>query len=143
MTGILNAIMAIGGTTAHQSPKTAADVLTDCSDGPDVLAAVVAEDHGHLIGWQSAEVWQGGAHIGTFVQPGIQATGVGAALFAMTRVMLTKADVPAIVASIRAANTPGLAHYASAGFVEFAQDADFTLNDGRVVGRVHRRFPLV
>ena len=140
MTDILIAIVAIGGATAHQP---AADILTGCIDGPNVLAAVVAEDHGQLIGWQSAELWQDEAHIGTFVQPGIQATGVGAALFPMTRDILTKAGVPSIVASIRAANTPGFAHYARARFVEFAQDAGFALNDGHVVGRLHRRFPLV
>ena len=140
MTDILNAIMAIGGTTAHQS---ATSVLTDYIDGPNVLSSIVAEDHGQLIGWQSAELWQGEAHIGTFVQPGIQATGVGAALFVLTRVMMTKAGVPSIVASIRAASAPGLAYYARAGFVEFAQDPGCTLNVGRVVGRVHRRFPLV
>ena len=140
MTDILNAIMAIGGTTAHQP---AADVLTDYIDEPNVLTAVVAEDHGQLIGWKSADMWQSEAHIGTFVQPGIQATGVGAALFAMTRVMLTKAGVQSIVASIRADNEPGLAYYARAGFVEFARDPDFALKDGHVVGRVHRRFPLV
>ncbi|MGL5008841.1 MAG: GNAT family N-acetyltransferase [Paracoccaceae bacterium] len=143
MADILNAVIAIGGTTAHQTAKSVETVLANYITGPDVLSSVVAEDQGQVIGWQSAEHWQGDAHIGTFVRPGIQAKGVGAAMFALSRDILHEAGITSIIASIRKDNVPGLAYYARMGFVDFAEDPGFALDDGTVVGRVHRRFDLV
>lgn len=143
MTVILNDIIAIGGTTAHHTSETVDTVRIEYVDGPDVLAAVVAEDQGRVIGWQSVGLWQGEAHIGTFVQPGVQAKGAGAAMFALTCDILRKARVPTIIASIRADNVPGLAYYARIGFVDTVVEPEFALHDGRVVGRIHRRFDLV
>lgn len=143
MAAILNEIIAIGGTTAHQHPKTPALVDQDYIRGADVLSSVVAEDASGVIGWQSSALWQGEAHIGSFVRPGIQARGVGAGLFALTLQILRQKPVPAIVATIRADNVPGLAYYGRLGFVDFAAEPDYALEDGRVVGRVHRRFSLV
>ena len=141
MADLLNEIIALGGTTAHQSP-TSVEAVRPIA-GLELLAAMVAEDQGRVIGWQSVEMWQAEAHGGTFVQPGTQAKGVGAAMFAMTREVVRLAGVRAIIASIRADNVPGLAYYGRMGFVEFARDPEFALNDGRVVGRVHWRFDLV
>jgi len=143
MTAILNAIIEIGGTTAHQSPKTIEAVRVDYIDGPDVIAGVVVEEAGRVIGWQSVGWWQGNADIGTFVQPGIQARGAGAVMFALTRDLVKQAGAKAIHATIRADNMPGLAYYARAGFVESGGDPGFALQDGRVVGRIYRRFDLV
>lgn len=143
MSAILNAIIAIGGTTAHQTPKTAEAVRAEYVEGPQVLSSVVAEGADGVIGWQSVEMWQGEAHIGTFVHPGAQAGGVGTALFSMTCATLRQKGVPAIFASIRADNVPGLGYYARIGFADFATEPGFALRDGRVVGRVHRRFDLV
>jgi L-amino acid N-acyltransferase YncA len=143
MADILNRIIAIGGTTAHETPKSVETVREGYISGPEVLSSVVAEDEGQLIGWQSVEHWQGEAHIGTFVRPGIQARGVGVALFARTRLLIAARGMTAIVASIRADNVPGLAYYARIGFVDVAHEPDYALKDGRVVGRVHRRFDLV
>jgi L-amino acid N-acyltransferase YncA len=142
MAAVLNAIIAIGGTTAHQEPKSAATVSTDYIDGPDVLASCVAEMDGNVIGWQSVGIYQGNPDIGTFVQPGVQAKGIGAQLFAMTLAQLRAAGITYIIAAIRADNVPGLAYYARAGFRDIAHDPDFALNDGRKVGRVTRRFDL-
>lgn len=143
MADILNRIIAIGGTTAHETPKTVEAVRAGYITGPEVLSSVVAEDAGQLIGWQSVEHWQGEAHIGTFVRPGIQAKGVGIALFAWTRALIAARGVTVIIASIRADNVPGLAYYARIGFVDVAHEPDYALKDGRVVGRIHRRFDLV
>lgn len=142
MAAILNQIIAIGGTTAHQAPKPIDAVLHDYVTGPDVLSCVVAEDVSGVIGWQSVGWWQGEAHIGTFVAPDVQAKGIGAGLFAMTCDLLRQADTKEIIASIRADNAPGLAYYARIGFANVGFDPDFALTDGRVVGRVHRRFEL-
>lgn len=143
MTALLNEIIAIGGTTAHQDEMSAGLVEDHYVAGPDVLSAVVAEEAGRVLGWQSVGWWQGEAHIGTFVQPGLQARGVGRAMFALTCARLRERGVAEIVASIRADNVPGLAYYARIGFRDVATEPGFALKDGRVVGRVHRRFGLV
>jgi L-amino acid N-acyltransferase YncA len=143
MAAILNEIIAIGGTTAHQSPKTPEDMRVDRIDGPDILSGVVAEEDGMLLGFQSVELWDGDAHIGTFVKHGIQAKGIGAALFAETRRVLRGRGVKSLLAYIRADNAPGLAYYARIGFYDIGGNPDFALNDGRVVGQIYRRFDLV
>jgi len=139
---ILNAIIAIGGTTAHETPKAEAQVREDYVDGPDVLASVVVEVEGRIIGWQSVGMYQGDPHIGTFVQPGIQAKGAGQAMFVQTCAALRERGFDYMIAHIRADNVPGLAYYARIGFHEIGGDPDFALQDGRRVGRIHRRFDL-
>jgi L-amino acid N-acyltransferase YncA len=143
MTALLNEVIAIGGTTAHQEEMTVALLEEHYLTGADVLSAVVAEEAGRVAGWQSVGWWRGEAHIGTFVQPGLQARGAGRTMFGLTCALLREKGVAKIVASIRADNGPGLAYYARIGFVDQAHEPDFALKDGRVVGRVHRRFALV
>jgi L-amino acid N-acyltransferase YncA len=143
MTQILNQIIAIGGTTAHETPKSAQQVLADYVTGPDVLSSVVTLVEDRLIGWQSVGRWQDEAHIGTFVAPDVQAKGAGAAMFALTCDTVQKAGVPYLVASIRADNDPGLRYYARMGFTDFASEPHFALSTGQIVGRTHRRFDVV
>ena len=143
MTRVLNQIIAIGGTTAHETPKSAQQVLADYVTGPDVLSSVVTLVEDRLIGWQSVGRWQDEAHIGTFVAPDVQAKGAGAAMFALTCDTVQKAGVPYLVASIRADNEPGLRYYARMGFTDFASEPHFALSTGQIVGRTHRRFDVV
>ena len=143
MAALLNQIIAIGGTTAHQVAKPVPTVQADYVDGPTVLTSVVAVDQGRVSGWQSVGLWQGHADIGTFVQPGVQARGIGAALFAMTLDLARAKGLATIHAAIRADNAPGLAYYARIGFVDTRSEPDFALADGRVVGRVFRRFEVI
>lgn len=140
---LLDAIIAIGGTTAHQVPKTPAQMQHDYIDGPDVQTAILAEEAGRILGFQSIELYQGDSHIGTFVQPGLQARGIGAAMFAETCAQARAVGVTRIHAAIRADNVPGLAYYARMGFADYATDPGFALNDGRVVGRIFLAFDLV
>jgi L-amino acid N-acyltransferase YncA len=140
MAEILNAIIALGGTTAHETPMTMDEVSEHFVDGSTVLSSVVALDAGQAIGWQSVGWWHGDPHIGSFVRPGIQAAGVGRALFAKTCEVLPASGTDFIIAWIRADNVPGLAYYARIGFRDIGQDPDFALQDGRKVGRIHRRF---
>lgn len=142
MAAILNEIIAIGGTTAHQHPKTALMVRQHYIDGADVQTSVVADIAGRVVGWQSVGLWQGESHIGTFVQPGLQARGTGGAMFALTRAQARARGITRIAATIRADNAPGLAYYAGLGFHDTAVDPDFALDDGRVVGRIHRHLDL-
>lgn len=142
MTSVLNAIIAKGGTTAHETPKTPNDVRLDYIDGPDVLSSVVAEAAGTVFGWQSVGLWQDEEHIGTFVQPGLQARGTGAGLFALTQRILAEKGIRRIFAAIRADNVPGLAYYSRIGFRDIGSEPEFALQDGTQVGRVFRRFDL-
>lgn len=142
MTALLNAVIAVGGTTAHQVPMTEDRVRHAYVDGPDVLSSVVAITAGHVIGWQAVELWDGDPHIGTFVLPGQQARGVGSALFALTCPVLRQRGTRHVLAYIRADNRPGLAYYARIGFCDIGGDPDFTLTDGTRTGRIHRRFDL-
>ena len=143
MTRVLNQIIAIGGTTAHETPKSAQQVLDDYVTGPDVLSSVVTLVEDRLIGWQSVGRWQDEAHIGTFVAPDVQAKGAGAAMFALTCDTVQKAGVPYLVASIRADNESGLRYYARMGFTDFASEPHFALSTGQIVGRIHRRLDVV
>lgn len=142
MTGLLNQIIAIGGTTAHQTPMTPEIVRQYFIDGPGVETSVLAEADGQVMGWQSVGLWQDEMHIGTFVRPAGQAKGVGSALFALTCRRARARGLTRIIAHIRADNVPGLAFYARIGFRDTGQDPGFALNDGTVVGRVFRTFDL-
>lgn len=142
MAVLLNRIIAIGGTTAHQKPMTSETVQNHYIDGSDCITSVVAEVRGRIVGWQAIGWWHGDPHIGSFVDPEVQAKGTGAALFAETLQAAKAAGLSEIHASIRADNVPGLAYYARIGFQDMGFDPDFALNDGTKVGRVNRRFAL-
>ena len=142
MTEVLNAVIALGGTTAHETPKSQAQVLRDYVDGPDVLSSVVAEENSRVIAWQSVGLWEGDPHIGSFTAPWLQARGAGSRMFPLTCARLRERGIGYVIAHIRADNVPGLAYYARIGFRDIGHDADFALGDGRKVGRVHRRFDL-
>lgn len=142
MAAVLNRIIEIGGTTAHQNLMSDDQLRDHYIDGDDTVTCVVAEVDEVVIGWQAVGWWQGEPHIGSFVQSGGQAKGVGARLFALTCEVARLAGLVEIHASIRADNVPGLAYYSRMGFVDYASEPDFALQDGRVVGRVLRRYEL-
>lgn len=143
MVGLQNRIIRIGGTTAYQEERTAGEVLDEYICGPGALSCFVAEAAGQIVGFQALGLWdglpEGWGDIGTFVSPDVQAKGIGTALFTATR---AAAGVKVINATIRADNQPGLRFYARLGFADYAFDPEFTLRDGRKVGRVSRRFDL-
>lgn len=142
MAAILNEIIVIGGTTAHQLPMSETEVQRYFVDGAEAITCVVAEVAGCVIGWQAVGWWREESHIGSFVKAGTQARGIGAQMFAMTCDLARAAGLSIIHASIRADNAPGLAYYAKMGFSDIGFDAAFALNDGTVVGRVERLFNL-
>lgn len=142
MTAVINAVIAAGGTTAHQTAKSVTKVQADYIRGPDVLSSFVAEVEGRLVGWQSVGLWHGEADIGTFVRPGLQSRGLGTALFRQTRAALVARGVRRVMAVIRADNAAGLAYYARIGFQDTGFEADWALADGRRVGRVIRHLEL-
>jgi L-amino acid N-acyltransferase YncA len=146
MAALQNEIIGIGGTTAHQASRTEMQVLQDYIAGADMFACHVAEDAGHLLGFQAvgrhAALPLGWGDIGSYVQPGLQRGGVGRALFDATVITVQAAGITTINAAIRADNAPGLGYYARCGFVDYGQEPGFALQDGSVVGRVLKRYDL-
>lgn len=145
MVTLQNEIIRIGGTTAYQTPRAAVDMLRYIA-GASVVSCHLADEDGLILGFQSIsrstslpEDW---GDIGTFVQPGLQAKGIGGALFAASLASARAAGLQVLNATIRADNVPGLAYYGKRGFVEYESQPDWVLADGRKVGRVSRRFDL-
>lgn len=146
----LNAIQAriirIGGTTSHETPFPDAEFsrryLTDTS----VVCCHAAELRGNLVGFQVVttrpDLPAGWADIGTFVDPDVQRSGAGQALFAATAAQARAAGLVTLNATIRTDNVPGLAYYGGLGFTTHDDEPGYALKSGQVVGRVHRRLDL-
>ena len=153
MAGLINRIIEMGGTTAHQSRFDAARMLDHYIAPPLAICCFVAVLKGEVIGFQALERadpdWQGEgklpddwALIATFVGEGHRGLGVGRALFALTLDAARAADIVAIDATIRADNTMGLAYYAQMGFADHALIKDAPLRDGTKIDRVQKVFWL-
>jgi len=146
MADLINAIIALGGTTAHQTPFTPDRIVSHYIAAPGVLSCLVAEASGTILGFQGLErlkvLPDGWADIGTFVTPDRQRGGVGAALLEQTLASARAAGIATLNATIRADNAPGLAYYARHRFADYATDPDWCLEDGTPVGRVSRRRDL-
>lgn len=146
MAALLNRIIAIGGTTAHETPFAPESIIHHYIAGEEPICCHLAEDEQGLIGFQSVghnpALPEGWGDIGTFVAPDRQRTGAGQVLFAITVTAARGAGLKVLNATIRADNAPGLGYYARRGFVDYAEDPDFTLKSGAKVGRVSRRFDL-
>jgi L-amino acid N-acyltransferase YncA len=148
LAGLLNAIIAAGGTTALEDPFTPDGLADAYLVGPSVLCCFVAVDRrsGRLEGFQTLGRYPGLpddiGDIGTFSRIDGQQRGVGSALFAATRERARRLGLTAINATIRADNAGGLAFYGRQGFVDHSLTPAVPLKDGRLVDRVHRRFVL-
>lgn len=146
MADLINAIIALGGTTAHQVPFTPDRIVGHYIAAPGVLSCLVAESSGTILGFQGLERLTvlpcGWADIGTFVAPDRQRGGVGAALMERTLASARAAGIATLNATIRADNAAGLAYYARHGFADYASDPDWCLADGARVGRISRRRDL-
>ncbi|MEL7178033.1 MAG: GNAT family N-acetyltransferase [Pseudomonadota bacterium] len=134
MSALLNAIIAMGGTTAHRKPYDTDRMLRDYITTPYAVSCIVAEDAEQVLGFQSLEQanpayplpvdW---GVIATFVKIGMQGRGVGGGLFKVTRAAAEAAGLVAIDATIRKENTGGLAYYGRLGFVAYAS-SDVTIS---------------
>lgn len=147
LAALLNQIIRIGGTTAHEEEFDVQRFTRSYLTGPAVICCHVALDAvGRPIGFQALErlpgLPEGWGDIATFVMPGLQQGGVGAALFAATRGAATAAGLRAINATIRNDNAPGLRYYSRIGFADYGAEPDYRLKDGTRVGRVLKRFDL-
>jgi L-amino acid N-acyltransferase YncA len=145
---LLNAIIAQGGTTAHEDLFTAERLAETYLVGPDVLCCFVAIDRaiGRLEGFQTlgrySDLPEDIGDIGTFARIDGKQRGVGSALFAATRERARELGLTAINATIRADNLGGLAFYRKMGFEDHSVTPAKPLKDGRPVDRVNKRFRL-
>lgn len=146
---LLNAIIARGGTTAHQHPFSA-DAFCDAylRKNPSHRLCSVAEagTGGALLGFQHLghhpDLPPDWADIGTFARPEPKVRGVGRALFARTRREAGALGLVAINATIRADNAEGLGYYAAMGFARYKVDEAVPLADATPVDRISMRFDL-
>ncbi len=150
MCALLNDIIEIGGTTAHQKPFDAARMQRHYLSPPRRISCVVAENQSLILGFQCLEWsdpdWSGPdklpadwAIIASFVSPGLQGHGLGQGLFSMTRRAAKAAGVTAIDSTIRADNLAGLAYYTGLGFTDYGVFRDVPLRDGTRVDRIRKR----
>jgi L-amino acid N-acyltransferase YncA len=148
LAGLLNAIIARGGTTALQTAYSAQALDDAYLTGPKVICCFVAEGaDGRLAGFQTLgrdpDLPEGWGDIGTFARVGGTQRGVGSALFAATVEHARRIGLAGINASIRADNTGGLAFYGRMGFRDHGVTPAVPLKDGTPVDRVHKRLDLI
>lgn len=144
---ILNEIISIGGTTAHETAYSAARFAAAYLHGDDLAACHVALDaDGQIAGFQ----WIGRndqlptdcADIATFTRRDPPLRGAGRALFVTTRTFARDAGFARINATIRADNVPGLGYYSKMGFVDHGVTRGVPLRDGTPVDRISKRCDL-
>jgi len=112
---ILNEIIAIGGTTAIETPLSPEELADWFITGEWPLTCHVAESSSGLAGFQSLSLYgnppKGWADIATFARQNPKIPGVGTALFAATLAVAEEHNIEFINATIRADNAGGLAYY--------------------------------
>ncbi|MGM4986292.1 GNAT family N-acetyltransferase [Rhizobium sp. 11_C7_N12_5] len=146
LSGLLNEIIQAGGTTAIETPLSAAEFADWFIDGEFPIACYVAEYDRSLIGFQSLSLYgnppKGFADIATFARMNSKIRGVGSALFPVTRVAAEELGLKFINATIRADNVSGLAYYAKMGFETYDRLVQIPLLDGTPVDRIKKRFRI-
>ena len=146
LTGMLNAIIEIGGTTAYEEARTHAQMHASLLDDAKLVCCHTALDpaSSEPAGYQTLrrhpELPADAADIATFARPEPKLRGAGTALFDKTLAVARGAGLVWINATIRADNTGGLAFYTKMGFVDYAVAHGVPLNDGTPVDRISKRF---
>lgn len=132
---ILNAVIALGGTTAHRGPFDAERIIQAFLAPERFLSCFAALDESGVVGFQALE-WvdpdfpgerrlpADWAIISTYVSPAAHGGGVGRALFAATKDAAAAAGAAHIDATIRKENWRGLGYYGALGFVDYREDAE-------------------
>lgn len=143
---LLNEIILAGGTTALETPLTAAEFADWFIDGEFPLVCHVAVYDRSLVGFQSLSLYgdppKGYADIATFARASPKISGVGSALFPATRAAAEELGLEFINATIRADNVGGLAYYAKMGFQLYDRLVQVPLRNGTAVDRIKKRFKL-
>ena len=141
---LINRIIVLGGTTAHQEPFRIKAFTDHSLTAPGVRCCHMAERDGRALGFQPVgpgdRLPPDWLKIETFVAPGLQGQGIGQGLFAATVAAARAGGFRSIAAVIRADNVPGLAYHSRLGFHDYDRNPAWALKDRRVVGRVSKRF---
>ncbi|MBY3168938.1 MULTISPECIES: GNAT family N-acetyltransferase [Rhizobium] len=144
LSSLLNEIILAGGTTALETPLSAAKFADWFIDGEFPLTCHVAEHDQSLVGFQSLSLYgdppKGFADIATFARMNPRTPGVGTALFPATRAAAEEFGLEFINATIRADNVSGLGYYAKMGFETYDRLVQVPLQDGTPVDRIKKRF---
>lgn len=147
---LINAIIAIGGTTAYEEPFDEAAIDAAYISLRELVSCFVAEAGGKIVGFQGLmrsfdaddPLPDGWATIGTFARVGQTQGGIGRALFEKTLAAAREAGINVIDATIRADNTGGLAFYTRLGFADYDRLVGVPLRNGAPMDRVRKRFDL-
>lgn len=141
---LLNHTIALGGSTAYETPFSPDSFLDEFLTGKAVHSAQVALDGLQPVGFQVLFHMTGdhpsALAIATFADQRVQLRGVGKALFEVTRE--NTLGMSYIQAVIRADNVSGLAYYRGRGFTDFGVRPGVLLTDGTPVDRIETRFTL-
>ncbi|MEL6960141.1 MAG: GNAT family N-acetyltransferase [Pseudomonadota bacterium] len=140
--GIINPIIAAGGSTAYEDPYSAEDLEARYLHEADISNVAISD--GRVVGFQAVfEVEPGVFSVGSFTDQLSPVKGAGAALMAQLKSDCRAAGGTSIIAKITSDNTGGLSYYSKMGFEdETVLPAEFTRKDGTVVDRVIKRFVL-
>ena len=150
MTTLLNEIIAIGDTTAHQTPFDEDRMIRHYIAPDDLISCHVAETENGVVGFQwlgwpdpaYEDLPRGWATIASFVAQEVAGQGIGKRLFAATVTSAMQAGVKTIDATIRADNLSGLRYYGSIGFSDYGRLENVTLSDGTIVDKLQKRFEV-
>ncbi|MBB3658086.1 L-amino acid N-acyltransferase YncA [Rhizobium sp. BK650] len=143
---ILNEIIAIGGTTAIETPLSPEELADWFITGEWPLTCHVAESSSGLAGFQSLSLYgnppKGWADIATFARQNPKIPGVGTALFPATLAVAKERNIEFINATIRADNTGGLAYYEKMGFRTYNIIEKVPLRDGTLVDKIQKQYEV-
>ena len=144
---ILNEIIAIGGTTALETPHTPMELDEHFISEPECFVCHMAEtSDGTALGFQTlvrgSSLPGGWADIATFTRRTPRIPGVGTALFEHTKKAARDLGMSVINATIRADNYSGIPFYEKIGFRTYDIAKAVPLKDGTPVDRVSKRYSL-
>lgn len=144
---ILNEIIAVGGTTAHQRPFDETGFARAHLGADHIVCHVVLDPQDVVAGFQwlgrNADLPRDCADIATFTRREPPLKGAGRALMAATHIAARAAGFAQINATIRADNVPGLGYYSAMGFRDHGLSPAVALDDGSRVDRIHKRLQLL
>jgi L-amino acid N-acyltransferase YncA len=141
-TDILNHIIMLGGSTAHEEQLSTDDFRTEYFHDPDIRNVALSQDR--VVGFQAAfDRGEGVFSIGSFTDRQAPVSGAGRALFAKTLADCRARGGVAILAKITADNSGGLAYYDRMGFADWKTiPCDHTRRNGTQVDRIVKRLLL-
>jgi L-amino acid N-acyltransferase YncA len=144
---ILNEIIAIGGTTAFETPLSVFELENHFLSGDDCIVCLLAETlTGEALGFQSlsrnSKLPTGWGDIATFTRREPRTPGIGTALFQSTVAFAGNLGLAAINATIRADNESGIPYYEKMGFKTYDVARGVPLKDGTPVDRISKTYSL-